>query len=510
MPTCKTVAEFLGQVRARAVTTVLSDGDAAQLTQLQLVQFLTAEEVQTLSAEVAQAPTVSLEVERENADRARLAGELQQDVARDHSILFHLHGKETQAVDLDQEAKDRAQFQAETADLAQKELAFNQLLGKRAMLDSLTPYGDRSVALTVAGAVALRDLNVRLYRFADTDFAAYLAQAQRIDQELDSLATGAATYVRALAGGIPGADPDYLWAIGIGLAKSKPDPATGVAQFLAAYGATANLSSNAENRLMASEILAGDPRPLADEAQALGQLVHDVRGIGVPKESALGVASIVLFGRRADGSFALEGVREFLKSTRSYESAALLGIVNEAPEAVGARFQALRQLFAQWGYRYSEDTELSAAYLAVSDNDPQQVGPKLAILARGLAAYLQYPLVAAAILGSITTLEANEGLNLVEKAYAVIGRRASGLSQTELICLAVRMVHGIRNELVGTLDATAAAAPAAAGGFYGPHGFFMPIVIAHYGYYATYGGIAGVHPGHVHGMPTGFGGAGVG
>ncbi len=76
------------------------------------------------------------------------------------------------------------------------------------------------------------------------------------------------------------------------------------------------------------------------------------------------------------------------------------------------------------------------------------------------------------------------------------------------------MVHGIRNELVGTLDATAAPTPAAASaprpGFYGPRFFFMPVVIAHGGYYSTFSGVGGTHPGHVHGMPTGYGGAGIG
>ena len=92
----------------------------------------------------------------------------------------------------------------------------------------------------------------------------------------------------------------------------------------------------------------------------------------------------------------------------------------------------------------------------------------------------------------------------------MVGRRAAGLSQTELICLAVRMVHGIRNELVGTLDATAAATPRAGAFGVVPRPFFLPIVIAHGAYYSTFGGIGGVHPGHVHGMPTGFGGAGIG
>ncbi|HYA11050.1 MAG TPA: hypothetical protein VEH10_05215 [Thermoplasmata archaeon] len=510
MVSCKDVTDFLAQVRARLVTTTLAAADANRLVQLQLLQLYTPDQYRQLADQVATIGSAQEGLGQEANARRQVASQLGRDYARDHSILFHLHGKEAQTADLAQEAKDRAQLQAVDADYAQKAQAFNDLLAKRAMYDNLTPYAGGYVGLTPTGAVALRDLTVRLYRYADVDFETYLAQSQRIDQELEALAAGGATYFTALSGGIPDADRAYLWAIAIGLTKSIPDPSTGVPRFVQAYRATGDLAGNSENRLMASEILVAVPKALTDEVPALTELVHEVRGVGVPKESALGVASIVLFGQRADGSFATANLQRFLQVTRSYESAALLGIVNAPADALAAKFQALRSMFASWGYTYSEDTELSSAYLAVSENAPEQVGSKLAILARGLAAYLQYPLVAAAILGSIPTLEANEALNLVEKAYGVVGRRAAGLTQTELICLAVRMVHGIRNELVGTLDATAPVAATAAAVGAGPRMFFLPIVIAHYGYYSTYGGVGGVHPGHVHGLPTGFGGAGVG
>ena len=513
MANCKQVCDFLRQVSTHLITAPLPDPDAQRLAQLQLLQLCSADEYRALANEIGTLGTAQAGIAAESAQRAGLAAELGREYQRDHSVLFHLHGKDAQAADLDQEEKTRAQFQAVTADLTQKEQAFNELMRKRAAFDGLFAWGDRYVGLTAVGAVALRDLTVRLYRYGDVDFETYLASAQRVDQELTALAVGGASYFQGLSAGIPGADRAYLWAIGIGLTKAQPDPSAGVPRFLDAYRATESLSGNPENRLMSSEILVAMPQPLTQEIPPLTQLVHDVRGAGVPKESALGVASIVLFGRRADGSFATENVRQYLQYTRSYETAALLAIDNTPADPLLTKFRTLRGMFGSWGYDYSEDTELSSAYLAVSENDPAQISSKLAILARGLAAYLQFPLVAAAILGSIPTLEANEALNLVEKAYGIVGSRAAGLSQTELICLAVRMVHGIRNELVGTLDATATAAPSAAqrvGYGYGPRVFFLPVVIAHGAYYSTFGGIGGVHPGHVHGMPAGFGGAGVG
>jgi hypothetical protein len=511
MASCKDVSDFLGQVSSRAVTSTLSEADANLLSSLKLVQFYTADQYRDLSSRVAALATKQAELGEESAQRRALASELQREYTRTHSILFHLRSKSSENAEMDQERKTQAQFQTLDADFAAKEAEFNELLGERSTLDTLAPYGSSYVALTSGGAVALRDLTVRLYRVGDADFATYFAQQQGIDQALGRLAAGAAMYCPQLASGIPEPDLAYLWAISVGLAKAQPDPAAGVPRFLQAYAATGPLSVNAANRLMASEILTALPRDVPQEVAPLTQLVHDVRKIGVPKESALGVGAIVLFGQRADGSFATDIVQQFLRETRCYEAAALLGIVASSPQDLDAKFGQYRQMFGGWGYSSSEDTELSAAYLAVSEYAPDQVSSKLAILARGLQAYLQYPLVAAAILASVATLEANETLNLVEKAYGLIGSRAKGLSQAELICVAVRMVHGIRNELVGNLDTTATAAPSAPRAFgYGLHPVFLPIFVVHNAYYSTFGGISGVHPGHVHGMPSGFGGVGVG
>ena len=213
-----------------------------------------------------------------------------------------------------------------------------------------------------------------------------------------------------------------------------------------------------------------------------------------------------MLGRRADGTIALPNLTQYLTVTRSYESAALLAIVNLPVPDLAAKFQSLRTMFARWGYRPSEDVELSSAYLAVSEIPIEGITTKLAIIAKGLATYLEYPLVAASVLASLSTLEANDTLNLLEHAYDIVGRRAAPMSQAELICLAVRMLHGIRNELVGPLDATAAAAAKLPPGVYGPRFFFVPIMVMPFGYFSTYSGVGGAHPGHVHG----FGGAGGG
>jgi hypothetical protein len=165
-------------------------------------------------------------------------------------------------------------------------------------------------------------------------------------------------------------------------------------------------------------------------------------------------------------------------------------------------------MFGSWGFAESDDVELASAYLAVSELPAEGINTKLAIISKGMATYLQYPLVASAVLASIPVLEANETLHLLEQAYDEIGRRAMPLAQPELITLAVRMIHGIRNETLSKLDTTAAVRPVAPMGYRGPYGGFygVPMYVFYGSYFATYGGLGGIHPGHAHFGPGGFGG----
>ena len=55
------------------------------------------------------------------------------------------------------------------------------------------------------------------------------------------------------------------------------------------------------------------------------QLRHDAH---VPKQLSVGVAAIIMFGRRFDGTFPTDRFVEFSKMTSSYESAAILSIIN--------------------------------------------------------------------------------------------------------------------------------------------------------------------------------------
>src|SRR5256886_5516765 len=103
--------------------------------------------------------------------------------------------------------------------------------------------------------------------------------------------------------------------------------------------------------------------------------------------------------------------------TRSFESAAILSVMNDPSNQLPGKFQSFRSMFGLWGYQTSEDTELASAFLAISDLGPDDVRWKMSIIVTALKNYLEYPLVAAAILTSIPKLEANETPDPLEKTY---------------------------------------------------------------------------------------------
>jgi hypothetical protein len=501
---CQDVSAFLTGVSRRNVTTTLPDPDLATLQQLHLVQRLSTDEYARLVQSVQQLQSARAAIAQETESRSQLTYTVQGEEAKTHSILFHLEGRDKQTAALQKEAQDEAALRATEADLSTRMQGFNQLLANQSLLDTLTPYAGGYIGLTGAGVLQLRELGIRMYRVSDVPFATYWAESTQTDQDLNALATRGAQYVSGLATALPNADRSYLWAIAVGLAKLDPDPTHGGPLYLDAYNQLGPLAHNDENRLMSAEMLASLRHSVAESVPLLQDLDKQVRKLGVPKVSSLGVASMLLLGQREDGTFATENLATFLTVTKSYESAALLAIVNRPIPDLEQKFGYLQRVFGGWGFEPSEDVELASAYLTISDLPPDGISTKLAIIVKGMGAYLQYPLVASSILAAIPVLEANETLNLLEQAYAIIGRQAMPMPQPELICLAVRMVHGVRNETAQGIDATGKVVPPPPGGYYyGPRFFFVPILVAHGAYYSTFSGVGGAHPGHAH-----FGGGG--
>jgi hypothetical protein len=113
-------------------------------------------------------------------------------------------------------------------------------------------------------------------------------------------------------------------------------------------------------------------------------------------------------------------------------------------------------------------------------------------------------LVAAAILASIPVFEAHEVLDLTEKAVTLLSGYVAGSERSELVALAVRMIHGVRNELVKEIDPTAKITETPVQFTYASHPglfyWYSPVIIAHSSYHSTFSGMGGFHPAHSHGI----------
>ncbi len=367
MTNCQEVFNFLTGVGNRSVTTTLPDTDLATLQQLNLLQRLTADQYAQLTQSLQTVGATRATIAQESAGRAQLANAVRDEDRRTHSSLFHFENQQKQTAEFQKEAQDQAALRSTDADLTNRIQAFNQLVAQQSTLDSLSPYAGGYVGLTGAGVLQLRQLGIRMYRVSDLTFPVYWAEARQVDQDLNNLALLGSQYVTGLSGALPSVDRSYLWAIGLGLAKLAPDPTQGGPMFLDAYNRLGSLAHNDENRLMSAELLSTLKQNVADNLPILADLDRQVRSMGVPKESSLGVASMMLLGRRADGTFATGNLPTFLSLTKSFESAALLAIVNQPIPQLSQKFTYLRAMFASWGYEPSEDVELSSAYLTVSD-----------------------------------------------------------------------------------------------------------------------------------------------
>jgi len=467
-----------------------------------------------------------LHVEREEADQAAAA--LQKEERKEHSFTFYFEGKK-------EKDELRESIQRKTADAAKEEsdaremgAKVNELIQEKSRIDRMVPHDGGYLALTDLGRLVLNDLNVRNYRVADQDFPGFLTEVKATYAELRYIADAATYHVlllrrevpdleeegrsqnggAAAAGGAqPGVEaPSLLWSVSIGLAKLRGDASQIGGRFAQAFDAVHGLDSTTPNKLMAAEIITAIG---SQEVQSLGsalnsldeQLRHQQH---VPDEQRAEVAATILAGRRYDGTYPIERFPQFRQLTSSYEAASILTILNVPYDGLASKFQGFRSMFASWGYVASEDTEIASAFLAIGELDADEVGEKLKYIVEQLKNYLEYPLVAAAILASIPVFESHEVLDLMEKAVTLLSGYTRGLGRSELVALAVRMIHGVRNELVRRIDSTAKITPTPIQFTFPPNpGFFFwyrPVIIAHSSYLSRFGGMGGFHPAHSHGV----------
>lgn len=502
---CSEVYSFLSQVSDCSVSMTLPEADMELLTSGNIVRLISKEEYSELSNEISKLDGLNAELAEAKRREVEQRAEAVANADRVHSVLFHFQGKEKREAQILRAQEEEEELRNLDGNIASREKLLSDLIRKKSAFDKLTAYDDRYVSLTESGITSMNDLGFRLYRVSDDDFSSYVRQMNLTLTELEGIADRGVSYFQFLQGSTSQTDVSHRWSASIGLAKIQGDKSAIETRFLDAYNRMEGIAHNEENRLTAAEVLASSGADLENALPYIRDIDHEVRHrLGIPKELSASVTSILFFGRRYDGTFPLDLMADFSQITASYESAAIMAIVSGPVDETKRQFLAMKSLFRSWGYDISEDTELSSAYIAVSGLSPEGIKTKLAIITQGLKHYLEYPLVASAILASIPVMEANETLNLLEKAYSVIGSRAFGLEQAELLGLGVRMIHGVRNELVRDLDSTARIAETPLQFTYSASRpfipIFIPLIVAHSSYYSTFGGIGGVHPGHIHAM----------
>ncbi len=462
--------------------------------------------------EVGRLSQIMSQVNAEKADEQQSASVLQGDEAKEHSFLFHFKGKDEKDALLHRIQDESAAVSQEESQLAVLEKQLNELIQEKSLIDRMMPYDSAYLAITDLGTLTLNDLNIRNYRIADEDFSTFLVEMKNTFSELRLIAQRSSAYVSNLKPVVPVPQNDLLtrmfdselWGAAVGLAKLQGDTAQISQRYINAFSSL-NTDFTVDDRLMAAEIMtAMSSFEISDLQASLGQLESFVRDHGVPKEQAAGVAATILAGRRFDGTYPADRFTRFMQSTSSYRAAAILSVMNLPDADILSKFDGFRSMFKSWGYMTSEDTEISSAFLSIGELGPNDVEDKLKYVIEQLKNYLEYPLVPGAILASIPVFESHEVLDLMEKAVTLLSAFAAGLERSELVTLAVRMIHGVRNELIKELDPTATLSETPIQFSYGTRPFFFiwyyPLISAHSYHTSNFGGMGGFHPAHSHGV----------
>ena len=518
---CTEVRIFLSQLydRAEPITPV-PPADLEYLSANGYVLTVTKDDYEKRANDVARLSQIITQIDTEKTRKEQAQAALQQDLRKEHSFVFHLEGKEKEDELRERIQEETAAVSSEESGLISMEAKVNELIQEKSMVDRMVAYDGGYLSLTGLGTLVFNDLSVRSYRVADHEFPDFTAEIKATYAELRSIADKTAAYVNWIRPQVPqieylenseyddndnGAEArSLLWSTGIGLAKLQGNTTQIGQRFIQALSALRKLDSTLPNKLMAAEIMAALS---SQDVQILGatlkNLDEQLKHQGVPKEQSAGVAATIMAGRTFDGTYPISRFSQFKQLTKSSEAASILAIMNVPIDGLSSKFQQFRSLFTSWGYTTSEDTEISSAFLGIGELNPDEVEEKLKYVIEQLQNYLQYPIVAAAILASIPVFEAHEVLDLMEKAVTLLNGYATGLERSELVAIAVRMIHGVRNEIVKEIDPTAKITETPVQFTYGPHPLFFwyyPVIIAHGSYHSTFSGMGGFHPAHSHGV----------
>jgi hypothetical protein len=309
-----------------------------------------------------------------------------------------------------------------------------------------------------------------------------------------------------------------LWGVAIGLSKLQGDQNQIRDQFLQVMESLKAFDSDLDKKMMAAEIIvASGTSSFQSLEQDLATLDKQLRNEhNVPQSQSIGIAATLLYGKNRDtDTYPMDRFRHFQIMTDTPEVASMLAISNVDADTLGTKFHDFEAIFEDAGFTKSEDREIASAYLAISPVErDDETRSKISIFLDGIRRDLAFPLVPVAILMTIPDLEPHEILDLVEKAVSVLGQYTKELGRSELVSLAVRMIHGVNNELIKQINPQAkisntpiqfTSQPYMYGGYYPMIWWYYPIIIAHYNHYAIYRGYSNPQAGHSHGIGGFFG-----
>lgn len=517
---CTEARTILSQLYDREPVTPVQSSDLEYLSANGYVLKTTREDYEKGVGDVARMSQVLAQIDVERSTEQQAKAALQADERKEHSFVFQFQGRDAKDELSERIQNETAAIIGEESELSQLEANVNRLIQQKSTIDRMVACDGEYLSITGLGTLVFSDLSARNYRVADQEFPDFIAEIKATYAELRSIADKAASYVSWIRPQVPeienlgdsedgGDDSDILarsllWTIGIGLAKLPGDSRQIGDRFIESLVAVQG-DSMLPNRLMAAEIMtAASNQDIGSLESILKNLDRQLRKQGVAKELSAGVAATIMAGRRFDGTYPIDQFAQYKHLTKSSEAASILAIMNVPYDGLSSRFQEFRSLFSSWGYMTSEDTEIAAAFLGIGELSAAEVDVKLKYIVEQLQNYLAYPIVAAAILASIPVFEAHEVLDLMEKAVTLLTGYSTGLERSQLVTLAVRMIHGVRSEIVRKIDPTAKMTGTPVQFTYGSRpwlfGGYYPLIIAHSSYHATFSGMGGFHPAHSHGV----------
>lgn len=528
----------MSEISDKSITSQISQADLDFFSSNGYVLRTSKVEYDQASAEVVSLEQINQRLLEERKEGAEAERATKEDEKKAQGLLFDLHGKEYKDAALQKLEADKETLSKNEVTISSDEASVSDYIQKKSTLDWLVPYGNEYLSLSASGVIMLNALNARMSRISDMEFSDFVLETNETDAELRGIAQRARSFVFDIRNRIPlptDMDEDaanrtgevkvspydsVLWSVGIGLAKIRANEDQILDRFVSAYNSLGDFKSSVWNKLMAGEVMAATVVDFMSLSQSLTDIEQKLRNFAnVPEEQSVAIAATLIYGG-SDSAISYGRFVEFSKITESQETAAILAITNINVEQLTSKFHSYKGLFDEWGYSTSDDTDLAAAYLSISPLVADDVRSKMNTIVDALKSDLQYPLVAAAILTSMSALSATEAIDLVEKGISILQGYASNFGRSELVSLAVRMVHGVNNELAKELDPNASISKTPVqfthspqqvaqsaygtgqyyGGYYPGFWWYYALIISHSTYHNTYNTGGGYHEGHQHGL----------